>query len=183
MNFKSSKLTGNTTICSKDHSGKHQRKHQFLAFLTLCQVNPLWHGGLFLSIRLYGLRYRYIDSGTEKPGAGNNAFFRPRQNGRRFPDIFKWILLNENVWILITFSLNFVSRGQINNIPTLVQIMAWRPPGDKPLSEPMMVSLLIWMTSAIIHNSSSGANHVVRNVLRVLLKYACYNIATLKRHV
>ena len=25
----------------------------------------------------------------------------------------------------------------INNIPALVQIMAWRRPGDKPLSEPM----------------------------------------------
>ena len=30
----------------------------------------------------------------------------------------------------------------MNNIPTLVQIMAWRRPGDKPLSEPMMVILL-----------------------------------------
>ena len=29
----------------------------------------------------------------------------------------------------------------INNIPALVQIMAWRRPGDKPLSEPMMFSL------------------------------------------
>ena len=29
-----------------------------------------------------------------------------------------------------------------NNIPALVQIMAWRRPGDKPLSEPMMVNLL-----------------------------------------
>ena len=67
---------------------------------------------------------------------------RPRQNGRRFPDdIFKWIFLNENVWIPIEISLKFVPMGPINNIPTLVQIMAWRRPGDKPLSEPMMVSL------------------------------------------
>ena len=59
-----------------------------------------------------------------------------------FPDdIFKWIFLNENVWISINISLNFVPRGPINNIPTLVQVMAWRRPGDKPLSEPMMVSL------------------------------------------
>ena len=29
----------------------------------------------------------------------------------------------------------------INNIPALVQIMAWRRPGDKSISEPMMVSL------------------------------------------
>ena len=32
--------------------------------------------------------------------------------------------------------------GPINDIPTLVQIMAWCRPGDKSLSEPMMVNLL-----------------------------------------
>ena len=35
----------------------------------------------------------------------------------------------------------FVPKVRINNIPALVQIMAWRS-GDKPLSEPMMVNLL-----------------------------------------
>ena len=69
---------------------------------------------------------------------------RPRQNGRHFPDdIFKWIFLNENVWITIKISLKFVPKGPINNIPALVQITAWRCPGDKPLSEPMMVILLM----------------------------------------
>ena len=68
---------------------------------------------------------------------------RPRQNGRQFPDdILKCILLNENVRISIKISLNFVPKGSINNIPPLVQIMAWRRPGDKPLPEPMMDSLL-----------------------------------------
>ena len=67
---------------------------------------------------------------------------RPRQNGRHFADgIFKCIFLNENVWIPLKISLTFVPKGPINNIPTLVQVMAWRRPGDKPLSEPMMVSL------------------------------------------
>ena len=56
-------------------------------------------------------------------------------------DIFKWIFLNENVWISINISLKFVPKGPINNIPTLVQVKAWRRPGDKPLSEPMMVRL------------------------------------------
>ena len=37
--------------------------------------------------------------------------------------------------------MKFVPKGPINNIPALVQIMAWRRPGDKPLSEPMMVIL------------------------------------------
>ena len=67
---------------------------------------------------------------------------RPRQNGRHFADdIFKWIFLNENVWIPIKISLKFVPRRPINNIPAFVQIMAWRRPGDKPLSGPMMVIL------------------------------------------
>ena len=50
--------------------------------------------------------------------------------------------LNENVWIPIKISLKFVPKGPINNIPAMVQIMAWRRSGDKPLSEPMMVILL-----------------------------------------
>ena len=64
---------------------------------------------------------------------------RPRQNGRHFPDdIFRCIFVNENVWSSIKISLKFVLKGPINNIPALVQIMAWRRPGDKP----MIVSLL-----------------------------------------
>ena len=39
--------------------------------------------------------------------------------------------------------LKFVPKYPICNTPALVQIMAWRRPGDKPLSEPMMVSLLM----------------------------------------
>ena len=67
---------------------------------------------------------------------------RPRQNGRHFPDdSFKCIFLNASVLISIKISLKFVPRSLINNIPALVQIMAWRRSGDKRLSEPMMVSL------------------------------------------
>ena len=67
---------------------------------------------------------------------------RPGQNGCHFANnIFKCIFLNENVWTPIKVSLKFVLKGPINNIPALVQIMAWRRPGDKPLSEPMRVRL------------------------------------------
>ena len=84
---------------------------------------------------------------------------RPRQNGRHFflqkvlkfirdsttknsiqnditlhYDIFKSIFLNENAGILLKIPLKFVPKVRINNIPALVQIMAWRRPGDKPLS-------------------------------------------------
>ena len=65
---------------------------------------------------------------------------RPRPNRRHFADdIFKCIFENENEWISPRISLKFVPTVRINSIPALVQIMAWRRPGDKPLSEPIMV--------------------------------------------
>ena len=68
---------------------------------------------------------------------------RPRQSGRYFADdIFKCIFLNENAWISLKISLKFDPKVRIDNVPALVQIMAWRRPGDKPLSEPRMESLL-----------------------------------------
>ena len=71
---------------------------------------------------------------------------RPRQKGRHFPDdIVKCIFLNDNVWISIKVSLTLVPGSPINNIPALIQIMALRRSGDKPLSEPMMVSLLTYI--------------------------------------
>ena len=43
---------------------------------------------------------------------------------------------------LFKISLKFIPMVRNDNIPSLVQIMAWRRPGDKPLSEPMMDGLL-----------------------------------------
>ena len=68
--------------------------------------------------------------------------FRLRQICRNFPDdisnAFSWIKIYE---FLLRFSLKFVPEGPINNIPLLVQIRAWRRPGDKPLPGPMMFRL------------------------------------------
>ena len=78
-----------------------------------------------------------------------NNTLRLRQKGRHFADdTFKRIFVNENVRIPIEISLKFVPKGPIDNIPALVWIMAWRRPGDKSLSEPMMVKLQthIWVT-------------------------------------
>ena len=47
--------------------------------------------------------------------------------------IFKFIFLNENDRIQIQISLS-----PIANKPALIRIMAWRRPGDMPLSEPVM---------------------------------------------
>ena len=53
-------------------------------------------------------------------------------------DNVKCIFLNENDRILIQISLKFVPRSPIDNKPALVQVMAWRLTGDKPLPELML---------------------------------------------
>ena len=59
-----------------------------------------------------------------------------------FPDnIFKCIFLNENCWILVKISLKYLRKDTIDNNPAWGQMMAWGRPGDKPLSEPMMLSM------------------------------------------
>ena len=50
--------------------------------------------------------------------------------------------------ILIRISLKFVPRGQTDNKSVLVQLMAWRQIGDKPLSEP----ILTWFTDAYMRH-------------------------------
>ena len=52
----------------------------------------------------------------------------------------------------------FVPKGPIDNIPVLVQIMAWCRPGDKPLSEPIM-----WLTDPLGQSASISSHH--ENVL------------------
>ena len=52
---------------------------------------------------------------------------------------FECILLNENIWIPIKISPKFVPKGPFTL--ALVEIMAWRCPGDKPSFQPRMVSL------------------------------------------
>ena len=54
-------------------------------------------------------------------------------NGLSWMEIYK---------ISLTISLKSVPKFHINNIPSLVQIMAWCRPCDKPLSETMMFKLL-----------------------------------------
>ena len=104
---------------------------------------------------------------------------RPRQNVRHFPDdTFKCVFLNEIVWNLLNISLKFVPRVRINTIPALVQIMTWRRPGAKPLSEPMVVSLLMhicvtrpqWVNRAAdcsykLHSEFSGNTKVYHDIM------------------
>ena len=53
-------------------------------------------------------------------------------------DIFKCIFMNEKLQILIRISLKFVTKGPIDNKSAVVQVIAWRRTGDKPLHETML---------------------------------------------
>ena len=86
---------------------------------------------------------RYSHSLTHHTANGNINTVCNDWNRFLADSIFIYIFLNENVWMDIKMSVKFVPKGPINNIQALVQIMAWCRPGDKPLSEPMMVTLLM----------------------------------------
>ena len=64
---------------------------------------------------------------------------KPKQNCCHFTEfIFNCISWMKIYELCFRFHWNFD-----NNIPALVQIMAWHRPGNKPLSQPMTVSLLM----------------------------------------
>ena len=95
---------------------------------------------------------------------------RPTQNDRHFlDDNFKCILLNKNASISINISLKFVTNVPINNFPAMVQMMAWRRPGDKPLSETM----LAYVTDAYTGRSAS-VNERVKLGNETMVNSACF---------
>ena len=55
--------------------------------------------------------------------------------------------------------MKFVPKDPINNIPALIQIMAWRQPGDKPLSEPMMICLLTYASLGLNELFAMGQSY------------------------
>ena len=109
---------------------------------------------------------------------------RPRQHGRHFADdIFKHIFLNENVRISLKISLKFVPKGPVNNIAPLVQIMARRRWGAKPLFKPMAVRVPTHICVIRIAKCSNNKNicFFTRNFfswwlisLRVIISVANY---------
>ena len=116
-----------------------------------------------------------LDNTNRKKGFST---LRLRQYGHRFPDdTFKYIFLNENVWISLQISLKFIPKVWINNIPALVQIMAWRRLGDKPLSEPMMGNSLThicvtrpqWVNINMLYQRTSNTYQYWQNLTSPLL--------------
>ena len=88
---------------------------------------------------------------------------------------------------------SFVPKRPINNIPALVQIMAWRRQGDKPLSEPMMVRLKIkarswpyvtdWNTQITVLSFVFSRCHIMLvNLVSIVERAACFMTAPTFSH-
>ena len=171
MDAIASQITSLTIVYSTVYSDADQSKHQSSASLAFVRGIHRWpvnspHKGP-VTRKMFPFDDVIMIHDLTSAAVFLNSL-RPRQNGRHFADdTFNRIFVNENVRISNKFSLKFVPKGPINNIQALVQIMAWRRPGDKPLSEAMMVNLpthicvsrpqwvnRYWCTS-IIHTNKS----------------------------
>ena len=84
---------------------------------------------------------------------------RPRQNGPHFTDdLFKYIFLNENVWILIKISLKFVHKGPIDNMHI---------GSDKGMAANRRQAI-IWTNDGLVYwriYASLGLNELITSVL------------------
>ena len=79
--------------------------------------------------------------------------------------------------------MKFVSNGPINNILALVQILAWRQPRDKTLSEPMMVRLPTHVYASLGPSELSTAEPGYLctsccKMIKILLPQLCVNYRT-----
>ena len=72
----------------------------------------------------------------------------------KFSNALSWLKI---YWFRLQFHWSLSPKVPINNISVFIQIMAWRRPGAKPLSEPMMTIVLTricvirpqWIKSAL----------------------------------
>ena len=110
---------------------------------------------------------------TDSAGQGV-THLRPRQNGRHFPDIFKCIFLNENVWISIKISLKFVPNDPIINFPTLVQIMTWHQATSHYLNQCWLIYWSIYAPLCLNELNSGMFIISLPLTLRMLeMEYSC----------
>ena len=141
-------------------------------------VEQAWTTTFDIEYSLFGTMNQGGGTYNRDPGTlvsdGQRLFntLKPGQNDRHSPNgIFKWIFVNENAPTSIKISLKFIPKGPISNSPALFQIMASRRPGDKQLSETMMVNLLThicvsrlqWINSMPLENAAMTSNCEVSN--------------------
>ena len=138
---------------------------------------PPLRGGIVIwlarALRVLGARQHVI--GLELTQNWYEPFntLRPRLNGCHFAyDIFKWIFLNENLWISIKISLKFVAKGPINNnnglVPIRRQAIIWTNDGlltDRHINASLGLNEL---NAGLLHISFWDPNLVITMPVNVL---------------
>ena len=110
--------------------------------LTFCILTSDW---IYCMLPIYILRL-YVTMYLFNQGFHRIAHIEAEAKLLSFADdIIKCIFLDENVLMSLKISLKYVPQVPIDNKPSLVQIMPWHRPGDKPLYESMMISLLMYI--------------------------------------
>ena len=127
-------------------------------------------------------------------GIGLTHWSRDKMAATWADNIFQCNCINEKILILIKMSLKIVPKVWINNIPALVQIMAWHRPGIKPVSKPVMVDLLmnicVTQTQWVKHilptigvNRLSWRIHMIEFPLQRIhnTRFGCFFVVSLNR--
>ena len=90
----------------------------------------------------------------------------PTHNGRRFADdIFNFIFLYENRLFWFKFHWSMFPRVQLSQKAALVEIMPYRPTGDKPLSEAMMVHFTRYMCICVTASMSYSKSEIFNQLI------------------
>ena len=103
----------------------------FILYWDGAQVQVV-HASAFMCMGSYATGL--VHSNLEWHLAQGSGLLTQRDKMDDISQTFLNAFFNENVWILVKFSLKFVVKSPINNIPAFLQIMARRHPGDKPSS-------------------------------------------------
>ena len=118
------------------HSKLMTVSHQHLAILPALWLPDGFNEVWVLSTPLLSEGPEQLTLSEKSLPPGGIQLVEVEQTGWYFADdTFKCILLYD---ILVIISLRFVPKSPFNNKSSLVQVMACRQIGDKPLSEPMM---------------------------------------------
>ena len=110
----------------------------------------------------YKYKYKYSSSNT------NTNTQWGRDKIAAILQMTYWNLLYCKIVLLIQISLKIVSKGPIYNKPTLVQIMAWRWVGNKPLSDQ-------WWPGLLMHKCITQSKWVNVKCLLLIVIWMWYN--------
>ena len=161
MSAVASEITSVSIVCSTVGSGADQRNHQTSASLAFVRRIHRWPvnsrhkrpvtrkkcpfddvmSTFSLPSSLITLHYSQWPTKFREISRLLDSYYIEAET--KWP--CKWHLWIDFLWTLsyiVPTSLNFVPGGPIDKNTAVVQIMAWRRTGDKPLSEPMMTQFI-----------------------------------------